>query len=167
MLTLGRTKLIPIKKKTERREARREVKAEAAARLEQTIEKELLARLKAGTYGELYQDMINVDQEAFNGALDELEEENEDEVTEFIEANSDEEEELSDFDGMELEEEDMEDFDEDQMVNFHGGDDDDSEMGSEDDEDLKPASKKPSGRRKRGGIEIEYEHERETNAVGK
>lgn len=47
-------KLVPVKKKTERREHTREKKAEVAAHLEDVIEAELLKRLQQGVYGELY-----------------------------------------------------------------------------------------------------------------
>jgi protein MAK16 len=66
-------KLVGINKKIEKREARRELKAEAAARLELSIEKELLTRLRQGVYGE--SEIMNESQEAFKNALDELEEE--------------------------------------------------------------------------------------------
>lgn len=102
----NRPKLEVIKKKVERREARREVKAEMAARLEQSIEKELLARLKDGAYGSMYEDIINVNKKAFDQVLDSLEEEHEqveeaememeeqddgELLTEYVEAESDEE----------------------------------------------------------------------------
>ena len=73
-----------IHRKTEKREAVREKKAESAAKLEKSIESELLERLKKGTYGDIYK----FAPEEFNNMLDEneaeLEEEYEDE-DEFVE----------------------------------------------------------------------------------
>jgi protein MAK16 len=74
--------LIGIKKKIERREAKRELKAEAAARLEQSIEKELLARLKQGAYGDMYEDIVNLNQKAFDEVMDKIEESEEEEESE-------------------------------------------------------------------------------------
>ena len=58
-----------IHQETERREATREKKAESAAKLEKSIESELLERLKKGTYGDIY----NFAPDEFNKVLDENE----------------------------------------------------------------------------------------------
>eukprot|EP01114_Cavostelium_apophysatum_P002277 TRINITY_DN1200_c0_g1_i1.p1 TRINITY_DN1200_c0_g1~~TRINITY_DN1200_c0_g1_i1.p1 ORF type:complete len:289 (+),score=92.36 TRINITY_DN1200_c0_g1_i1:139-1005(+) len=83
-----RKKLIPIKKKTERREVTRERKAEIAAEVEKKIKLELLDRLKRGVY-----DQVNLDERTFQKLLDEeAEEEVSDEDERDIEDGDEEEE---------------------------------------------------------------------------
>lgn len=52
--------------RTEKRDARREAKALTAAKLETSIEQELLNRLKQGTYGDIY----NFDQKVYERVLE-------------------------------------------------------------------------------------------------
>lgn len=93
-----RPELERIHRKTEKREAVREKKAESAAKLEKSIENELLERLKKGTYGDIY----NFAPEEFNNMLDENEEEvemeNEEEEEDVFIEDMDEDEDVEDAD---------------------------------------------------------------------
>lgn len=124
--------MIPKTHKLEKREARREAKALTAARLEKTLEKELVARLKSRAYGDaplnvnesVWQAVLNGDKAAAaraekevegQGQEDELEMEDDDSAMEDDEEEEEEEGEferefVEDFE--ESDEEDLEDLDE-------------------------------------------------------
>jgi len=154
-----KTKTITVKTREKRVEKIREKKAETAANLEVTIEQELLARLKQGTYGDIY----NFPMQQYHAVLDQEEiedtmvnelaknEEEEEELEAFVEADSEEEEDegseddddddfgnLEDLSDVDFSEED----DDDDIEDLRGddGDEDSEEEGSSEEEDEEPGS---------------------------
>ena len=134
-----KAKMVGINRKIDQREERREKKALVAAKVESSIEKELLERLAKGTYGDIY----NFPEVPYQKALEAQEESEEEDEMEY-ESESEEEEGMveyvEDFDDEESLENDMEDMEYDDRMSEEVDHDEESESSEDEDSDDKEDS---------------------------
>ncbi|ANQ06426.1 MAK16-related protein [Plasmodium coatneyi] len=142
-------KLVPIKKKTERRDRTRENKALKAANILNNVEKELLNRLNSGVYGNLYKFLTpkkkvkNKDSELaklFDEVEDEQDVKKRKKKQQLEKQEEEEEEEVSDEDDAEEEDDEEENEEEEEEEDDDDEDDYDEEEDDDEDEELEDDS---------------------------